>query len=299
MISMLNFINDIANSNFAFTVLIVILVVVGIAMAYLIYSQNKEIKMEAERRRQEVDSTKNTIKNFNGSEEKKDDIPEIIPEDSKKGEVVEEVSVEENEDTIEESLQEFRELQEEVNNGNFDGVPYNKVIPEYDNIVSDDGQESDVKEEYEGSIEDLQSITKELEVLPREKTIELTPYEEEQESKAIISYDELVNNRRNDEINYSDTNKAEEIEIKQVDLEKTGNIEIVRDPQEMPVIKEIVPEVEPVIEEIIPQDSNVVEDDYSKLDEYVKDDASSKKATYYHEEEYLQGLKELRKDLLN
>ena len=39
---------------------------------------------------------------------------------------------------------------------------------------------------------DLKSISKELESLPRERTITLTPYELEQEEQAIISYDELV-----------------------------------------------------------------------------------------------------------
>ena len=45
--------------------------------------------------------------------------------------------------------------------------------------------------------EELQSITKELETLPRERKIEMTPYEAEQEETAIISYDELV--KQNDE----------------------------------------------------------------------------------------------------
>ena len=39
---------------------------------------------------------------------------------------------------------------------------------------------------------DLKNITKELESLPKERTITLTPYELEQEEQAIISYDELV-----------------------------------------------------------------------------------------------------------
>ena len=80
-------------------------------------------------------------------------------------------------------------MQEEVNRADFDGVPYNKVIPEYEEELE---EENTTQEEYSGNIEDLQSITKELEILPREKTIELTPYEEEQESRAIISYDELL-----------------------------------------------------------------------------------------------------------
>ncbi len=68
-----------------------------------------------------------------------------------------------------------------------------------------------------------------MEIIPREKNIELTPYEEEQESKAIISYDELVNNLNNNEVNYSNTSMEQGVHIKQVDLEKTGNVEIIRE----------------------------------------------------------------------
>jgi hypothetical protein len=38
----------------------------------------------------------------------------------------------------------------------------------------------------------LQNITRELETLPKERKIEMTPFEAEQEETAIISYDELV-----------------------------------------------------------------------------------------------------------
>ena len=40
--------------------------------------------------------------------------------------------------------------------------------------------------------EELQNITRELETLPKERKIEMTPFEAEQEETAIISYDELV-----------------------------------------------------------------------------------------------------------
>ena len=40
--------------------------------------------------------------------------------------------------------------------------------------------------------DELQDITKQLETLPRERKIEMTPFEAEQEEKAIISYDELI-----------------------------------------------------------------------------------------------------------
>lgn len=52
-------------------------------------------------------------------------------------------------------------------------------------------------------MDDLQSLTKELENLPKERKIQMTPYEEEQEETAIISYDELVQQSdRNDKVDF-------------------------------------------------------------------------------------------------
>ncbi len=200
---LLNFINSIANSNFAFTVLVVLLIAVSLAMVYLIYTQNRDIQIANERHQKEM------------SEKVNQEGTEVI-----------------SNDTIEDSLEEFQRIQKEVNNADFEGVPFNKVIPEYDEQPLEDHEENEAVEEveeYSGNAEDLESITKELEIIPREKNIELTPYEEEQESKAIISYDELVNNLNNNEVNYSNTSMEQGVHIKQVDLEKTGNVEIIRE----------------------------------------------------------------------
>ena len=45
---------------------------------------------------------------------------------------------------------------------------------------------------YINDSNELRDITKELENIPRERKIEMTPYEAEQEEKAIISYEELL-----------------------------------------------------------------------------------------------------------
>ena len=73
---------------------------------------------------------------------------------------------------------------------------------------------------------DLRQLTKELEQAPKEKNIELTNYEAEQEEKAIISYEELVNANQVQNINYSDFDKADDIVVKKVDLENTGPLSI-------------------------------------------------------------------------
>ena len=42
-------------------------------------------------------------------------------------------------------------------------------------------------------MKELQDLTVQLQTIPKEKIVEMTPYEAEQEENAIISYDELVN----------------------------------------------------------------------------------------------------------
>lgn len=74
--------------------------------------------------------------------------------------------------------------------------------------------------EYSSSdVDDLMSITREIEMAPKEKTIKLTPYEEEQEEKAIISYDELMDQK--DKIVYEEEKQENDVNIKKVDLEQT------------------------------------------------------------------------------
>ncbi|HIS18321.1 MAG TPA: hypothetical protein IAC02_06915, partial [Candidatus Coprovivens excrementavium] len=74
---------------------------------------------------------------------------------------------------------------------------------------------------------DLLSVSHELESLPRERKVSLTPYEEEQEEKAIISYDELVN-RKNENISYNNEFRTadNDILVKQVDLDKTQKVDL-------------------------------------------------------------------------
>ena len=54
----------------------------------------------------------------------------------------------------------------------------------------------------------------------------MTPYETEQEEKAIISYDELIQKNYPGAISYSDTSSDDDILVKKVDLEDTQRINI-------------------------------------------------------------------------
>jgi hypothetical protein len=78
---------------------------------------------------------------------------------------------------------------------------------------------------------DLLSLTKELETIPKERVVDMTPYEAEQEEKAIISYDELVKKNYSGDISYSDTTDNDDILVKQVDLTDTQriNLESIKD----------------------------------------------------------------------
>ena len=73
---------------------------------------------------------------------------------------------------------------------------------------------------------ELESEAKELEQLAKGHEVKMTPYEEEQEEKAIISYDELLEKSSNVSIGYSSFSNEDDIVVKQVDLSNTGKIEL-------------------------------------------------------------------------
>lgn len=72
---------------------------------------------------------------------------------------------------------------------------------------------------------DLEAITKNIETNYKPAIIELTSYEQEQENNAIISYDELLEARNKDAVNYdSEYQNSSDINIKKVNLsDKLGD----------------------------------------------------------------------------
>lgn len=74
----------------------------------------------------------------------------------------------------------------------------------------------DEKEEEE--LLDLKAITEALEQREN-KIIDMTEYEEEQEQRAIISYDELLERTSNHTINYEEEQDLGDLTIKKVDLD--------------------------------------------------------------------------------
>lgn len=73
---------------------------------------------------------------------------------------------------------------------------------------------------------ELETEAKELEQLAKGHEVKMTPYEEEQEEKAIISYDELLQKSSNVSIGYSSFSNEDDVVVKQVDLNNTGKIEL-------------------------------------------------------------------------
>ena len=83
------------------------------------------------------------------------------------------------------------------------------------------------KDEDEKSLGETQEmkIAKELRdsMKNSEPTIKFTDYEKDQEDKAIISYDELLNKGNNYELNYEKEEMHDDLSVKKVDLDNLVN----------------------------------------------------------------------------
>ena len=119
-------------------------------------------------------------------------------------------------------IDELKKKNNEINEDNF-----KELVKEDKQVVPDFYKPSEENiEKSNQEMVDLQSITKDLESKQNEKNIDFTPYEEEQEERAIISYDELVEASKNVSINYSEEKNIDDVLIKKVDLDNTGKIEL-------------------------------------------------------------------------
>ncbi len=88
-----------------------------------------------------------------------------------------------------------------------------------------------IVENSNSPITELKAITEALESA-EPSAINLNNYEEEQEEKAIISYDELIKHKHDFALNYSEEeNIDEDLTIKKVDLDNLLNKDIVVKPE--------------------------------------------------------------------
>lgn len=83
-----------------------------------------------------------------------------------------------------------------------------------------------VEEEYddeEGELLDLASLTKKLQAENDDERVSCTEYEKDQEEKAIISYDELLQKRNKYAINYEKEEIMDDLIVKKVNLNDLVN----------------------------------------------------------------------------
>ena len=179
-------VDNIASSDYGYYVIIIALSLIAICMFFLIFSQYKLIKMHKQ--------DKSIDDKIEEMEERNIDL-----EDTAELPVLKENIFYEKEDPVIEAM---------------------ASIPE------DDYNEEKETPISISELEDLQSITREIELNPIVKKSSLTQYEAEQEERAIISYDELLAKSDNVSIVYSDSKADDDILVKKVDLEQTGKIEL-------------------------------------------------------------------------
>ncbi len=90
---------------------------------------------------------------------------------------------------------------------------------------------NEVFQSNETSSNDLIEITKKLEQEEEKPRIEFTSYEQDQEDKAIISYDELVKKGKLGQINYEDEQNYDGLSIKKISLEEGSPPEVEEEPK--------------------------------------------------------------------
>ncbi len=145
-----------SDNNNVFYIVVIILVLISLLMFSLIYSQNRQIKETIKRKQNKIEE-QTSNEPFNIYQE-----TNISEEEPK-------------EDRIE-----AQEILEEP-----------KLIELTDMPIPDKLEYTQAL--WQNDFLDLESISKELETTQKDLKINMTPFEEEQEEKAIISYDELIN----------------------------------------------------------------------------------------------------------
>ena len=105
----------------------------------------------------------------------------------------------------------------------------NKVTNKKEDIVDmiiKENTEKIKEEEYndeEGELLDLESLTEKLKNEEKTDQIKIDKYEQEQEEKAIISYDELLSKKNHYAINYEKEEQLDDIVVKKVNLNDLVN----------------------------------------------------------------------------
>lgn len=93
-------------------------------------------------------------------------------------------------------------------------------------IMENNEEDTPVEKKELSELESLKALTNTIENKEKKEPV-INHYEEEQEEKAIISYDELINQKHNFTLNYSNEETiSDDIKVKKVDLDNLVNTNI-------------------------------------------------------------------------
>ena len=103
----------------------------------------------------------------------------------------------------------------------------------FENVVDNMSVEKEEYNDEEAPLIDLNTLTERLKQEESER-VDVSEYERDQEEKAIISYDELINKHKNYGINYEDEKVMDDVVVKKINLkdlvkENTEKYEISKD----------------------------------------------------------------------
>lgn len=105
------------------------------------------------------------------------------------------------------------------NKDNNNKTEIENIINEISNNIKPEREEYD---DEEGELLDLNSLTEKLKQ-EEEDRIDVTEYEKDQEEKAIISYEELINKHHNYALNYEKEEVFDDVIVKKIDLNNLVN----------------------------------------------------------------------------
>ena len=99
----------------------------------------------------------------------------------------------------------------------------NNELKEIINSLETMPSKEEIEDDEEGELIDLKTLTKKLQEEKENNIISFTDYEKDQEEKAIISYNELLEHQNKYRINYEKEIKDDDVTIKKVNLQELVN----------------------------------------------------------------------------
>ena len=99
----------------------------------------------------------------------------------------------------------------------------NNELKEIINSLETMPSKEEIEDDQEGELIDLKTLTKKLQEEKENNIISFTDYEKDQEEKAIISYNELLEHQNKYRINYEKEIKDDDVTIKKVNLQELVN----------------------------------------------------------------------------